>query len=59
VAVKILDGSMRATTPVALALLASVGAIEADAARELTDVITERAFAGDEEVGRLTVSLSE
>jgi L-asparaginase II len=56
VAVKILDGSMRATTPVALALLASVGAIDADAAKELTDVIAERALAGDDEVGRLTVS---
>jgi L-asparaginase II len=58
VAVKILDGSMRATTPVALTLLASVGAIEADVASELIARTSERVLAGDQEVGALRVSIN-
>ncbi len=57
VAVKVLDGSMRATTPVALTLLASVGAVDADAAAELIASTSERVFAGDQQVGALRVSL--
>jgi L-asparaginase II len=57
VAVKVLDGSMRATTPVALGLLASVGAIEADAAAELVERTSERVLAGDRTVGALRVSV--
>lgn len=57
VAVKVLDGSMRATTPVAVSLLASVGAIKADAAAELVDRTSESVLAGDRPVGALRVSL--
>lgn len=57
VAVKVLDGSMRATTPVALGLLASVGAIDADAAAELAERTSEPVLAGDRPVGALRVSL--
>ena len=56
VAVKVLDGSMRATTPVALSLLASVGAIDTDAANELIDLTSEKVFAGDSPAGALVVS---
>ena len=56
VAVKVLDGTMRATTPVALALLASVGAIDADPARDVIDDTSERVRAGDREIGRLRIS---
>jgi len=57
VAVKVLDGSMRATTPVALALLASEGAIDTTTAAELITLTSERVLAGDDEVGALLVSL--
>lgn len=57
VAVKVLDGSMRATTPVALALLASVGAIGTEVADDLIALTSERVLAGDREVGALRVSL--
>lgn len=57
VSVKVLDGSMRATTPVALHLLASVGAIDPDAAAELTERTSETVLAGDRPVGALRVSL--
>lgn len=57
VAVKVLDGSMRATTPVALSLLASVGAIPTDAADDLIELTSERVLAGDLPVGALLVSL--
>lgn len=56
VAVKVLDGSMRATTPVALAMLASVGAIGSDTAAALIDETSERVRAGDREIGRLQVT---
>lgn len=57
VAVKVLDGSMRATTPVALALLASVGAIARDAAHDLIELTSEKVFAGDAPAGALIVSV--
>lgn len=57
VAVKILDGSMRATTPVALHLLAALGAIDAADAAELVATTSERVLAGDAVVGGLLVSL--
>lgn len=56
VAVKVLDGTMRATTPVALALLASVGAIDHDLASAVIDDTSERVRAGDREIGRLLLS---
>lgn len=58
VAVKALDGSMRATTPVALALLATVGAIDSAVARELIDETSQRVHAGGREIGRLLVSVA-
>lgn len=58
VAVKVLDGSMRATTPVALALLASVGAIDGAVAHELIDETSQRVHAGGREIGRLLVSIA-
>lgn len=57
VAVKILDGSMRATTPVALSLLASVGAVDVDVAGELIEHTSERVWAGERQVGALRVTL--
>ena len=57
VAVKVLDGSMRATTPVALSLLASIGAIPVDAANELIELTSERVLAGDAPVGAFLVSV--
>ena len=56
VALKVLDGSMRATTPVALTLLASVGAIDNAVAAELIDATSQRVKAGGTEVGRLLVT---
>ena len=57
VAVKVLDGSMRATTPVALSLLASVGAIDSGVAADLIEHTSERVLAGEHQVGALRVSL--
>lgn len=57
VAVKILDGSMRATTPVAISLLAAVGAIDAAAAEDFVAQSSERIVAGATEIGRLLVSI--
>jgi L-asparaginase II len=57
VAVKILDGSMRATTPVAISLLAVVGAIDAAAAEGFIAQTSERVVAGATEIGRLLVSI--
>ncbi len=56
VAVKVLDGSMRATTPVAVSLLASVGAIDTALAHEVIDETSQRIHAGGREIGRLLVS---
>lgn len=57
VAVKVLDGSMRATTPVALALLVAEGLVDAQAAAEVADAITEPVLGGDTVVGGLRVTL--
>lgn len=57
VAVKILDGAMRATTPVALAALAEVGAIEAGVAHELAALTAEDILGGERVVGSLQVRL--
>ncbi len=58
VAVKVLDGTMRATTPVALALLASVGAVDGDRAQQLIDETSVRLEAAGREIGRLHVSVA-
>lgn len=57
VAVKVLDGSMRATTPVALTLLAAVGAIDRAIAGALIENLSERVMAGARELGRLVVDV--
>lgn len=57
VAVKILDGAMRATTPVALAALAEAGAIEAGVARELAALTAEDILGGERVIGSLQVRL--
>lgn len=57
VAVKILDGSMRATTPVALWLLESVGGITTDQRDHLLDVLAEKTYGAGEVVGGLHVIL--
>lgn len=57
VAVKVLDGSMRATTPVALRLLSRVGAIEPAVADALAERLSERVLAGTTPVGALRVSI--
>ena len=51
VAVKMLDGSGRATTLVALELLASVGAIDADDAKRVAALTTEQVLGAGEPVG--------
>ena len=56
VALKVLDGSMRATTPVALALLASVGAINETVAAKLIDETSLRLESAGVEIGRLRLS---
>jgi L-asparaginase II len=58
VALKMLDGSPRATGLVALALLASVGAVDSDRADEVAAEITERVLGGGAPVGELRVSSS-
>ncbi|MHA6695996.1 asparaginase [Homoserinimonas sp. A520] len=56
VAVKMLDGNGRATTMVALELLASVGAVDAAQARRVAELATERVLGGGEPVGELRVA---
>lgn len=53
--VKILDGSMRATTPFALALLHRVGAIDTDTYEALLDKTSARVYGGLNVTGRLRV----
>ncbi len=53
VAVKILDGSMRATTVVALSALASVGAISSDAFTTLAEVLAVPVTGGESTIGGL------
>jgi L-asparaginase II len=57
VAVKILDGSMRATTPVALEALRLAGALDDSTARELIALNSERVMGGSRELGGLQVTL--
>lgn len=56
-AVKILDGSMRATTPVALSALMQVGAVEAKTGQNLVDEFSEVVRGGTAPLGRLRVTL--
>lgn len=56
VAVKILDGSMRAGALVALELLVSVGAIERSGADEVIDATSEPVLGGGERVGAIRPS---
>ena len=56
VAVKMLDGNGRASTLVALELLASVGAVDAAHARRVSERTTERVLGGGEPVGELRVA---
>lgn len=57
VAVKILDGSMRATTPVALELLAATAQIDADTVAALRAELEEPVRGGADIVGGLRVTL--
>jgi L-asparaginase II len=57
VAVKILDGSMRATTPVALEALRLVGAITPDQCEEILAVVAEPVTAGNRVIGGLEVQI--
>jgi L-asparaginase II len=57
VAVKILDGSMRSTTPVALEALHLVGAIDSKQRDEVLSVVREPVFAGGRVIGGLEVQL--
>lgn len=53
VALKVLDGSQRASIPVALSLLAGVGAIDADDAARVVATTTEQVLGGGLPVGEL------
>lgn len=57
VAVKILDGSMRATTPVALEALHSLGAISTDDKDELVAHVEEPVYGGERIIGGLQVRI--
>ena len=57
VAVKILDGSMRATTLVAVELLASVGAVDRNAASTVVELTTERVLGAGEPVGLIRATV--
>ena len=57
VAVKILDGSMRATTPVALEALLAVGAITAEQRDAILLVVTQPVTGGDQIIGGLEVRI--
>lgn len=57
VAVKILDGSLRAATLVALDLLVEAGVVPRDAAEPVLEATTERVLGGGLPVGRLVSSL--
>lgn len=57
VAVKILDGSMRATTPVALELLAATGQVDVDTVAALRAELEEPVRGGDAVVGGLRVTV--
>jgi L-asparaginase II len=57
VAVKIIDGSMRATTPVALQALVSVGAITEDVAGRILSHMPDPVLGGDRIIGGLSVQI--
>lgn len=57
VAVKILDGSMRATTPVALEALVQVGAISRDMAAQILEGMAEKVMGGTQIIGGLSVRI--
>jgi len=57
VAVKILDGSMRATTPVALAALVKVGAITGEMAAHILEGMPEPVMGGSHIIGGLSVRM--
>lgn len=57
VAVKILDGSMRATTPVALEALLAVGAITAEQRDIVLAVVDQPVTGGDQVIGGLQVQI--
>lgn len=57
VAVKIIDGSMRATTPVALEALLRVGAIESAQKERILDQMTEPVMGGERIIGGLRVQI--
>lgn len=57
VAVKVLDGSMRATTPVALELLAATGHVSAAVVAALRAELDEPVRGGDQLVGGLRVTI--
>lgn len=57
VAVKILDGSLRAATLVALELLIAVGTVTRDAADEVLAVTLERVLGGGAEVGAIRATV--
>ena len=57
VALKILDGSMRATTPVALEALVRVGAIENVKRDKLVALISEPVWGGEKIIGGLQVQI--
>lgn len=58
-AVKILDGSMRATTPVALEALSAAGALEANIVQNLRAELDESVYAGSRVAGGLVLTLGE
>ena len=53
VAVKVIDGSSRALVPIALSLLAGVGAVDAEAAQLIVAETTERVLGGGRVVGQV------
>ncbi|MCU1439911.1 MAG: Asparaginase [Rhodoglobus sp.] len=55
VALKVLDGSTRASIPVALTLLTATGALDAAAAQRIIGATTERVLGGGVPVGELRV----
>jgi L-asparaginase II len=57
VAVKIIDGSMRATTPVALEALVRVGAIESTQRDRILEGMADPVMGGDRIIGGLRVQI--
>ncbi len=57
VAVKVLDGSMRATTPVALAALVQVGAIQSTQQERILAQMTDPVMGGERIIGGLRVQI--